>query len=132
MMTVDGEQDGKRRLKMESTKLSARVTAYRDAIRAARDAGVTWGQLAALFNADAKYFAAVCKAMDGGRYKAVEQLPLPEAKAAAVKPENAKTAPDSEGPTTQSQKKALPRVGGQSGDREMTAAEKAIADIPHI
>lgn len=64
---------------MESTKLSARVTAYRDAIREARDAGVTWGQLAALFSADAKYFSAVCKAMDTGRYKAVEQLPLPEA-----------------------------------------------------
>lgn len=63
---------------MESTKLSARVTAYRDAISAARDAGVTWGQLAALFNADAKYFAAVCKTMAGGRYKAGEQLPLPE------------------------------------------------------
>ncbi|MBE7566820.1 hypothetical protein [Acidithiobacillus sp. HP-11] len=63
---------------MESTKLSARVASYRDAIKAARDAGVTWGQLAALFNANEKYFWTVCKAMDHGRYKPCEQLPLPE------------------------------------------------------
>jgi hypothetical protein len=64
---------------MESKKLSARVVAYRDAINAAREAGVTWAQLSALFGADAKYFAAVCKTIDKSRYKACEQLPLPEA-----------------------------------------------------
>lgn len=63
---------------MESTKLSARVTAYRDAIKTAREAGVTWGQLSALFGAEQKYFASVCKAMDKSKYKPCEQLPLPE------------------------------------------------------
>lgn len=64
---------------MESKKLSARVSAYRDAVVAARRAGVTWAQLAALFDAQPKYFAKVCtKAMSGGRYQPTEQLPLPE------------------------------------------------------
>lgn len=63
---------------MESKKLSARVSAYRDAVVAARRAGVTWAQLAALFGAQPKYFAKVCtKAMSGGRYQPTEQLPLP-------------------------------------------------------
>ena len=63
---------------MESKKLSARVSAYRDAVVAARGAGVTWAQLAALFGAQPKYFAKVCtKAMSGGRYQPTEQLPLP-------------------------------------------------------
>lgn len=64
---------------MESKKLSARVSAYRDAVVAARGAGVTWAQLAALFDAQPKYFAKVCtRAMSGGRYQPTEQLPLPE------------------------------------------------------
>lgn len=63
---------------MESTKLSARLAGYQDAIREAREAGVTWKQLASLFNADAKYFSAVACRKKEGRYKVPVQLPLPE------------------------------------------------------
>lgn len=105
---------------MESTKLSARVTAYRDAIKSARDAGVTWAQLAALFNADAKYFASVCKAMVAGRYKPCEQLPLPEPEAKR-KPTVAvtTTAPATDQATVQNDKKRpLPGQQIPVGDAE--------------
>ena len=68
-------------LDMESSRLPARLTAYVEAIDAARAAGVTWKQIAEVFGVEGKgkpkYFAAAVKIARQGKYKAQEQKPLP-------------------------------------------------------
>ncbi len=61
---------------MESSRLSARLSAYLNAIDLARQAGVTWAQLGALFGTNGKYMAEAAKTAKR-RYRAEEQLPLP-------------------------------------------------------
>ena len=63
---------------MESLRLSARLAGYVDAIKEARAAGVTWGQLADLFGARDKTMAAAFRVAASGKYAAKEQRPLPE------------------------------------------------------
>ena len=62
---------------MESSRLSARLAAYLDAIQSARKAGVTWAQLGHAFGTNGKYMAAAAKVAASGKYLAQEQLPLP-------------------------------------------------------
>lgn len=62
---------------MESSRLSARLAAYLDAIQAARKAGVTWTQLGHAFGTSGKYMAEAAKVAASGKYLAHEQLPLP-------------------------------------------------------
>ncbi|MHB9043093.1 hypothetical protein [Acidithiobacillus sp.] len=62
---------------MESSRLSARLSAYLNAIDLARQAGVTWAQLGALFGTSGKYMAEAVKVGKSGKYRAQEQLPLP-------------------------------------------------------
>ncbi|MDA8152498.1 MAG: hypothetical protein M0003_07250 [Acidithiobacillus sp.] len=61
---------------MESSRLSARLSAYLNAIDLARQAGVTWAQIGALFGTSGKYMAEAAKTAKI-RYRAEEQLPLP-------------------------------------------------------
>ena len=125
---------------MESTKLSARVTAYRDAIKAARSAGITWAQLAALFDADVMYFAVVCRKMDNGKYQPCEQLPLPEPQKATLKSERGTVGNATEKPESKQEsesaapQKRLQRIGESKtkDESEMSAQERLIASIPHI
>ena len=62
---------------MESSRLSARLAAYLDAIQSARKAGVTWAQLGRAFGTSGKYMAEAAKVAASGKYIAHEQLPLP-------------------------------------------------------
>lgn len=67
---------------MESSRLPARLTAYIEAIDAARAAGVTWKQIAEAFGVAGKgrpkYFAEAVKIARQGKYTVQEQKPLPE------------------------------------------------------
>lgn len=63
---------------MESSRLSARLCAYVDAIQEARAAGVTWRQIGDLFGAKGKTAAAAYKVAVSGKYVSKEQKPLPE------------------------------------------------------
>jgi hypothetical protein len=72
-----GTDRGKYGVNMESARFTARLTAYSDAIAEARKAGITWAQLAALFDVKPKTMAAAYKVAISGKYIAPEQLPLP-------------------------------------------------------
>lgn len=63
---------------MESTRVSARLAGYVEAIGEARAAGVTWRQIGELFGVRDKTAAAAFKIARGGKYKVQEQKPLPE------------------------------------------------------
>lgn len=63
---------------MESTRVSARLAGYVEAISEAREAGITWRQIGELFGVQAKTAAAAYKIARQGRYKVHEQKPLPE------------------------------------------------------
>ena len=58
-------------------RLTAKIAPFRDAIAAARRAGVTWPELGALLNADPDRLRWACT--KGKRYEAAEQRPLPAA-----------------------------------------------------
>lgn len=124
---------------MESTKLARRIGGYHDAIAAARQEGVTWAQLAACFGANSKYFqAAFVRCVRGGRHKGREQKPLPELMVpvgGGFRPAHSSSNSPTE--TTEAElkpKKALARVssGNQKPESEMSAAERIIANLPHI
>ena len=82
---------------MESSRLSARLAAYLDAIHAAREAGVTWTQLGAVFGTSGKYMAEAAKVAASGKYLAKEQLPLPSIQA-TIQATKAEPEPRSEQP----------------------------------
>jgi hypothetical protein len=113
---------------MESTKLSARVVGYVDAIGRAREAGMTWKQLAELFHADTKYFAAACRAARKSKYQPAEQKPLPEIE------EHPPTNRQERTVSPVQQKREIPRVerNGQPKNDGMTDAQRIIARIPKI
>lgn len=74
---------------MEPRKLTARVAGYLDAIRAARERGITWAELAEVFSARSApaLRAAVRRArsaVDTGRIVPGEQMLLPEPPQQAV------------------------------------------------
>lgn len=73
--------------RMESSRLSARLAAYLDAIQSARKAGVTWTQLGAVFGTSGKYMSEAAKVAASGKYLAHEQLPLPSSIQEATKAE---------------------------------------------
>ncbi|MDA8151603.1 MAG: hypothetical protein M0003_02630 [Acidithiobacillus sp.] len=73
---------------MESSRLSARLAAYLDAIQAARKAGVTWTQLGQAFGTSGKYMAEAAKVAASGKYLAHEQLPLPSIQATKAEPQS--------------------------------------------
>lgn len=62
---------------MESSRLSARLSAYLNAIDLARQAGVTWAQLGRLFGTSGKYMSEAVKVAKSGKYRSQEQLLLP-------------------------------------------------------
>lgn len=72
---------------IESSRLSARLAAYLDAIQSARKAGVTWTQLGAVFGTSGKYMSEAAKVAASGKYLAQEQLPLPASIQEATKAE---------------------------------------------
>lgn len=78
---------------MESSRLSARLSAYLNAIDLARQAGVTWAQLGALFGTSGKYMAEAVKVGKSGKYRAQEQLPLPSMQKLPATPETQRRTP---------------------------------------
>lgn len=63
---------------MESTRVSARLAGYVEAIGEARRAGITWRQIGDLFGVRDKTAAAAFKVALAGKYQALEQKPLPD------------------------------------------------------
>ncbi|MEL5850012.1 MAG: hypothetical protein U7M05_11720 [Candidatus Igneacidithiobacillus chanchocoensis] len=106
---------------IQSKKLSARIESYREAIAAARAAGVTWEQIASALGGKPKYVAALYHKRP--RYPAAEQLPLPE-------PEQTKKIVQSAQSQTQGQQRPLPTVPGtipdDPDDRIAALAKKGI------
>lgn len=72
---------------MEPERLYARIAPFSAAITAAKKEGITWREIAALFNTDAKATEQAArrarKGIDAGRL-VVDQKPLPEPKAQAT------------------------------------------------
>ncbi len=67
---------------MDLKRLTARVAGHIEAIEAAKKAGMTWGEMAPLFNASSaeairKAFARAQRGIEAGRIVPIEQLPLP-------------------------------------------------------
>ncbi len=67
---------------MDLKRLTARVARHMDAIMAAKGAGMTWGEVAALFNAPSaeamrKAFARARGGIETGRIVPIGQMPLP-------------------------------------------------------
>ena len=72
---------------MESSRLSARLSAYLNAIDLARQAGVTWAQLGRLFGTSGKYMSEAVKVAKSGKYRSQEQLLLSSIQKLPVTPE---------------------------------------------
>lgn len=105
-------------------KLIARVAARIDAIEAARGAGSGWDEIAARLGAKnsevaRKTYANARTLMKEGKLKPLEQLPLPEPQAQAVKEEpappeeRAKPAPPAPRVTGKQFFDSLPQIAGR-------------------
>ena len=114
---------------MESSRLSARLAAYLDAIQSARKSGVTWTQLGAIFGTSGKYIAEAAKIAASGKYMAQEQLPLPSPSIQATKTEPQSEQPRrATGTVTQSPARTTARTGGGDVDWEALARKNKAAE----
>lgn len=103
---------------MEPRKLTARLAAHLDAIERARERGITWGELATALGARSApaVRAAVARAraaVEAGRIKPGEQLPLPDP---APEQPPKETKPGEPIPRATGRKffDSLPQIGGKS------------------
>jgi len=107
---------------MESSRLSARLAAYLDAIQSARKAGVTWAQLGHAFGTSGKYMAAAAKVAASGKYLAQEQLPLPSIQATQAELE----------PQREQQRRVsgwARKIGQESSRQQESKPEKAATEF---
>lgn len=110
---------------MESSRLSARLAAYLDAMQAARKAGVTWTQLGVIFGTSGKYMAEAAKVAASGKYMAQEQLPLPSIQ--ATKATKAEPEPQSEQPRRVTG--GVRKVGQDNSQQQDANPEKAMTEF---
>jgi hypothetical protein len=134
---------------VESIKLPARLAWYLDAIDAARAAGVTWGQLAAIFGRPGKggYFSQAVKRARSGRYKVSGQKPLPtpephltpqtrqqpDPRGGVTQNAQSSQSQRTESPQQPTQPRRLQRIGQRTDDdEELSEVERVLAKIPKI
>lgn len=117
---------------MESSRLSARLAGYVEAIKEARGGGVTWQQLGDLFGAKGKTMAAAYKVAAGGKYVVREQKLLP-VKEVVDQRSSAPARNDEQQPEVSNRRKLARLDGGnQKPESEMSEAERVIASMHHI
>ena len=92
-----------------ATRLTAKVAPYRNAITAARKAGLTWGDLVRVLGLEVPP-AALRQAVARCHYQA-EQIPLPEPQTA--QPPARTTPPKPAGQSQPFDINSLPRIGGR-------------------